>query len=479
MIVLIFSLLIVFIIIILFINKNQTLQIKKVGLFSSFSILWISSVLWFTQEVYPIFQFNKYIYWLTENSSISWGPLHFGLDEVSLPFIVLTNLLIPVCILISWNSVNFLIKEFILSLLLIQLLLTVVFTSFNIIVFYISFEGILIPMFLIIGVWGSRREKERAAYYFFFFTLIGSLFMLIGLFTLYSYHGSLDYQILLTRKTPEYLQTWIFMTFFLSLAVKIPKIPTHIWLPQAHVEAPVAGSVLLAGVLLKLGGYGFIRFSWPLFPYAAEFMSPLIITLASIAIIYASLSTCRQIDAKKLVAYSSVAHMGLVVLAIFSKTNEGLIASITLMIAHGLVSSGLFITVTNLYDRFHTRTIRYYKGIVYTMPIYTTLFFLLTLGNMAFPITANFIGEFFSILSITQLTYLCLIPPLIGMVLTGAYSLLLFNKISFGAPSQLTIFTRDLTRREFQAPIILIVFTLILGFNPSLLNMNLLTPFIQ
>uniref|UniRef100_A0AAU6W7L8 NADH-ubiquinone oxidoreductase chain 4 n=1 Tax=Cephea cephea TaxID=880218 RepID=A0AAU6W7L8_9CNID len=479
MILIIFSVLIVSTIVVLTTDRNNISKIKKTGLLSSFFTLWMSSILWLTQETYPLFQFNEYAYWLTENLNITWGPLHFGVDKISLPFIILTNLLIPICILISWNTINFLVREFILFLLIIQFLLTIVFTSLNIIIFYISFEGILIPMFLIIGIWGSRREKERAAYYFFFYTLIGSLFMLLGLFNLYNYHGSLDYQTLLTKHTPEHLQIWIFLTFFLSLAVKIPKIPTHIWLPQAHVEAPVAGSVLLAGVLLKLGGYGFIRFSWPLFPYATEYMSPLIITLALIAIVYASLSTCRQIDAKKLVAYSSVAHMGLVVLAIFSKTNEGLIASVILMIAHGLISSGLFIAVTNLYDRFHTRTIRYYKGIVYTMPIYTTLFFLLTLGNMAFPITINFVGEFLSILSAAQLTYLSLIPALIGMVLTGAYSLLLFNKISFGTPSRFTLFPRDLTRREFQVPVLLILFTLILGFNPQLLNLNLLTPFTQ
>ena len=262
----------------------------------------------------------------------------------------------------------------------------------------------------------------------------------------------------------------------MSFGVKVPKVPLHIWLPQAHVEAPVAGSVLLAGVLLKLGGYGFLRFSWPLFPYASEFFTPLIILLASIAIIYASLSTCRQVDVKKLVAYSSVAHMGLVTIAIFSKTTEGLTASIILMLAHGFVSSGLFIIVTNLYDRFHTRTIRYFKGSVYSMPVFTTIFFVLLLGNIAFPITMNFIGEFFSILSGFQLSWLTILCPLIGIVLSGAYSFILFNKISFGSASSFTLFLRDLTRREFQAPTILILFTFLLGLAPNQTAINLAVP---
>jgi len=416
---------------------------------------------------------------MVESLHVSWGPINFGVDEISLPFIILTNLLIPICILISWNNVNFLVKEFIIAILSIQLLLIIVFTSLNILIFYIAFESILIPMFLIIGIWGSRKEKERAAYYFFFYTLVGSLFMLLGIFILYNLHGSLDYQTLFMKKTPESIQIWIFLGFFLSLAVKIPKIPFHIWLPQAHVEAPVAGSVLLAGVLLKLGGYGFLRFSWTLFPYASQFFSPIIITLSAIGIIYASLTTCRQTDAKKLVAYSSVAHMGLVIIAIFSKTYEGLVASIILMVAHGFVSSGLFIVVTNLYDRFHTRIIKYYKGIVYTMPIFTTAFFLLILGNIAFPVFINFIGEFMSTLSIAQLTWVGIIPPLLGMFLAGVYSLLLFNKISFGQPSHFTLFSRDLTRREFQTPLLLITLTIILGIKPLLINANFTYPFIQ
>ena len=465
------------ILLIIFTDEKDFSRIKRIGLLFSFIALWVSLLLWSFYTFQPLFQFSQSTNWILTYLSFSWGPLHFGVDKISLPFIVLTGLLTPICILISWNTINYLVKEFILLLLIIHLLLILVFTSLNILLFYIAFEGILIPMFLIIGIWGSRREKERAAYYFFFFTLVGSLFMLLGIFTLYKNYGTLDYHILSICEIPKSLQPWIFMGFFLSLAVKIPKIPAHIWLPQAHVEAPVAGSVLLAGILLKLGGYGFLRFSWTLFPYAAEFYSPLVMLLGSIAVIYASLCTCRQVDAKKLVAYSSVAHMGLVTIAIFSKTPEGLVASIILMVAHGFVSSGLFIVVTNLYDRFHTRIIRYYKGLVYSMPIFSTLFFILILGNIAFPITMNFVGEFVCIVSAAQFSLVAIIAPLIGMVLSGAYSLLLFNKSSFGFPSQFTIFSRDLTRREFQAPITLILFTIFLGLNPTILTYNLTSPF--
>nr|YP_010310520.1 NADH dehydrogenase subunit 4 [Acromitus flagellatus]UMY76055.1 NADH dehydrogenase subunit 4 [Acromitus flagellatus] len=458
-------------------NKEHTTQIKRTGLLFSFIVLWLTIMLWINESYHPIFQFSDSIQWLVNKTSTSWGPLSFGIDKISLPFITLTSILTPVCLLISWNTIKFLVKEFVLMLLLVHFLLIIVFTSLNILLFYITFEGILIPVFLIIGIWGSRKEKERAAYYFFFFTLVGSLFMLLGIFALYTYTGSLDFQLLTLHHIPKNLQVWIFLGFFLSLAVKVPKIPVHIWLPQAHVEAPVAGSVLLAGILLKLGGYGFARFSWTLFPYASEFFTPLIILLSSIAIVYASLSTCRQTDAKKLVAYSSVAHMGLVTIGVFSKTPEGLIASIILMVAHGFVSSGLFIAVTNLYDRFHTRTFKYFRGNVYTMPLFTSLLFILLLANIAFPISINFIGEFMSILSISQLSIVSIICPLLGMILSGVYSLLLFNRISFGYPSNHSYFSRDLSRREFQTPLLLVLFTLILGLLPTILSTNLNTPF--
>nr|YP_783943.1 NADH dehydrogenase subunit 4 [Aurelia aurita]ABG56240.1 NADH dehydrogenase subunit 4 [Aurelia aurita] len=479
MILLISTVLITSIFLVMLVGNSNPLLSKKIALGSSFLVLWLSIVLWTSHNTESLFYSNIITGWLASVPlSTDWGSLYFGVDHLSLPFILLTAILTPICIIISWNSITYLVKEFLVFLLAIHLLLIGVFTSLNILLFYIMFEGILIPMFLMIGIWGSRKEKERAAFYFFFFTLAGSLFMLLGIFTIYKHTGTLDYTILSLQTLPSELQFWVFIGFFLSLAVKIPKIPFHIWLPQAHVEAPVAGSVLLAGVLLKLGGYGFLRFSWTLFPVASQYFSPVIILLGSIAVIYASLSTCRQTDAKKLVAYSSVAHMGLVTIAIFSRTSEGLVAAIILMLAHGFVSSGLFITVTNLYDRFHTRIIRYYKGVVYTMPIYSTLFFLLILANIAFPISMNFVGEFMSILSALQFSLLAILCPLAGMVLSAAYSLLFYNKVSFGYPSSFLQFARDVNRRELWPPLLLIVLTITLGVMPTCLDLTLCLPYI-
>nr|YP_009746388.1 NADH dehydrogenase subunit 4 [Chrysaora pacifica]QIH96597.1 NADH dehydrogenase subunit 4 [Chrysaora pacifica] len=473
------SILVISSLIIWMIPNHKIKTIKRVGLLSSFGALWLTILIWITHFPNPTFQLNNSDLWIDKSSALlKWGPLHFGLDEISIPFLLLTAILTPICILISWNSIKYLVKEFILCLLLIHLILIGVFTSLNILLFYILFEIILIPMFVVIGVWGSRKEKEKAAYYFFFYTLAGSLFMLLSIFAIYNHTGTLDYQSLLNITLPQNIQLWCFLGFFISLAVKIPMVPLHIWLPQAHVEAPVAGSVILAGVLLKLGGYGFIRFSWNLFPEASEYLSPIIMLLSAIAIIYASLSTCRQTDAKRLVAYSSVAHMGIVTLGIFSKTIEGIIAAMILMLAHGLVSSGLFIVVTNLYDRFHTKLIRYYKGITYTMPLFSTIFFVLILANIAFPISLNFIGEFISIFSALQYSQLMIIPPLVGMVLSAAYSLTFFNKIAFGFPSQHTVLSRDLNRRELFSPLLLSILTIILGLTPITIMTSFSLPYI-
>nr|BAR46006.1 NADH dehydrogenase subunit 4 [Aurelia sp. 3 sensu Dawson et al. (2005)] len=478
MVLIIFTVLLSSIFTVMLIGDSNPPLAKKVALGSSFLTLWLSLIMWITYNAESLFHSNLIAKWLTNIPFFTnWGHLYFGVDQLSLPFILLTGLLTPICIIISWNSVSYMVKEFLIFLLIIHLLLIGVFTSLNILIFYVMFEGILIPMFLVIGIWGSRKEKERAAFYFFFFTLAGSLFMLLGIFAIYKYTGTLDYTLLSLQQIPPKLQFWVFVGFFLSLAVKVPKVPFHIWLPQAHVEAPVAGSVLLAGVLLKLGGYGFLRFSWTLFPLASQYFSPIVILLGSVAVIYASLSTCRQTDAKKLVAYSSVAHMGLVTIAIFSKTSEGLVAAIILMLAHGLISSGLFITVTNLYDRFHTRIIRYYKGVVYTMPVYSVLFFFLILANIAFPISMNFVGEFMSILSASQFSLLAILCPLIGMVLSASYSLLFYNKISFGYPSSYLQFARDITRRELWSPLILISLAIVLGLTPTSLDTTLSFPY--
>nr|QXT43861.1 NADH dehydrogenase subunit 4 [Craspedacusta sowerbii] len=451
-------------------KRHQERKTRIRGLQWSMALLSYFLLLWWSIPLHYGFSFHTSIEWLTLHQvKLNWGPLIFAIDGISIFFIGLTILLIPICILVSWNSIRYLIKEFLISLFLIEILLIGVFTTVDILMFYVLFEGILIPMFIIIGVWGSREEKVRAAFYFFFYTLVGSLFMLICIFKIYELTGTTNYVTLLTLEIPTHLQIWLFIGFFLSLAVKIPMIPFHIWLPQAHVEAPVAGSVILAGILLKLGGYGFIRFSFPLFPCASEYLSPMVIVLSLIAIIYGSFTTCRQNDMKRLIAYSSVAHMGLVTLSIFTHSIEGLVASLFLMMAHGFVSSGLFMGVTVLYDRHHTRSIRYYRGVCSSMPLFAALMLCLTLANISFPSTCNFIGEFLSILSAFQYAWWAGALACSGVILSATYALFMYNRIFFGSMTPMILHNREITRREFASLLPLLIPTLLLGIFPNML----------
>ena len=316
---------------------------------------------------------------------------------------------------------------------------------------------------------GFKRGESTSILLFFFYTFLGSVFMLLAIFLLYNHAGTTDYQVLCSLQIEKKLQYFIFLGFFLSFAIKIPKIPFHIWLPQAHVEAPVAGSVILAGILLKLGGYGFIRFSWPLLPEASEFFAPLILTLSLLAVLYGSLTTCRQVDLKRLIAYSSVAHMGLVTLGIFSHTIQGLVAAIFLMLAHGLVSSALFIAVTFLYDRHHTRIVKYYRGMVITMPLFGTLMLTLMLANASIPLSCNFIGEFLSLLAAFDYSKIVGILASLGIVLSASYSIYLYNRVSFGVPSKYLKFSRDLNRREFYSLLSLVILIYLIGIFPYII----------
>ena len=456
---LIFLSLLISILHLLIIPKDQIKRLKKVALNWSLLIFIMSNILLKVLDGEGLLEFFKNYKWIEPvfDSAI------FAVDGISIFFIILTALLTPICILISWNSIRSSIKEFLLCLLVLEMFLIGVFTIVNIIGFYILFEAILIPMFLIIGVWGSREEKVQASYYFFFYTFMGSVFLLLAILKLYSYVGSIDYWGLYCFKFEKNLQYFLLLGFLISFAIKIPKIPFHIWLPQAHVEAPVAGSVILAGVLLKLGGYGLIRFVWALFPEGLEFFAPFVQTLSLLAVIYGSLTTCRQVDLKRIIAYSSVAHMGLVTLGLFSYLIEGLVAAVFLMLAHGLVSSALFIAVTFLYERHYTRIVKYYRGMTITMPLFSMLMLILMLANASIPLSCNFIGEFFSLLAAFEYNIIVGVLAALSMVLSAAYSIYLYNRVCFGVTSKYLHFSRDLNRREFYVLLPLIILIFVMG----------------
>ena len=453
---------------IIIIPREKHNKLNQSALFWSLTLLLIFCYLYLFSENIKQIQFTHSYNWLKHlGLYLYWGNITFVLDTLSLLFIGLSILLTPICILISWNTIKNFKKEFFLAIFSILILLVHVFAIMDLLGFYILFETILIPMFLIIGVWGSREEKVKAAYYFFFYTLIGSLLMLLSIFKIYALTGTTHYYALLHLEIPKNNQYWLFLGFFTSLAVKIPMFPCHIWLPQAHVEAPIAGSVLLAGILLKLGGYGFIRFSFPLFPIASEIFSPCVIIISIIAILYGALTTCRQSDIKRLIAYSSVSHMGLVTVSLFTHSLEGYIASIITMLAHGLVSSGLFMISFTLYNRFHTRIIKYFKGLVISTPLLSSLTFILVLGNISFPGTVNFIAEFSSIIASTKYSIFVGISVCAGVFIGTVYSLSIYNRIYFGTLSNFTYYVRDLDALEYHSFIPLIGLTLILGIIPN------------
>lgn len=396
--------------------------------------------------------------------------VEYGIDGISLIYMLLTTLIMPICVLVSWNYIKKNLKLYYSTLIILELLLLLVFSVLDILGFYIYYESVLIPMYIIIGIYGARQEKIRAAYYFFYYTLAGSIFMLISIIYIIKSFGTTNLfsLLLLVPELPWFNEALLFLGFFMGLAVKIPKFPFHIWLPLAHVEAPLAGSILLAGILIKLGSYGFIRFVLVLFPNASIYFTPLIYLLGVLGIIYASLTTLRQIDLKRIIAYSSIGHMGYVMLGIFSHTTLGIEGSIILQVAHGLVSSGLFIIVTLIYERHHTRIVKYYRGLSIVMPLWTSSFFFLTLANIGFPLTCNFIGEFTTLVSTLITNTFIGVLASSGLVLSAAYALFLFNRISFGSFSPYLSYPSDLTRREFFILLPLMILTLILGIIPSL-----------
>lgn len=379
------------------------------------------------------------------NQDFSWFELKFffnlsylsnlqytiGIDGISLLLINLTTLLIPICILVNFNTITFRFKEYILILLFLEILLLNSFSVLNLIFFYIFFESVLIPMFLIIGIWGSRQRKIHASYQFFLYTFFGSIFMLLSIIIIYLHIGSTNYELMLISDFDEYYQKFLWLAIFFSLAIKVPMIPVHIWLPEAHVEAPTAGSVLLAGVLLKLGTYGILRFLIPLFPLGTIYYLPFVYTFCIIAIIYGSLTTLRQIDLKKIIAYSSVVHMNFALIGLFSLNIEGFQGSIYLMLSHGIVSGALFLCIGCLYDRYHTRLLKYYSGLVITMPIFSIIFLIFILANIAFPGTSSFVGEFLIFLGIFKENTSIGLLSSTGVILSASYSVWLYNRVVF------------------------------------------------
>ncbi|WP_166296017.1 NADH-quinone oxidoreductase subunit M [Bradyrhizobium sp. 26S5] len=408
------------------------------------------------------FQFVEKASWLA--TGITY---HMGVDGISLPLIILTTAIMPLCIIASWKSVTQRVGEYMMAFLILETLMVGTFSALDLVLFYLFFEGGLIPMFLIIGVWGGPR-RVYASFKFFLYTFLGSVLMLLAIMALYWNAGTTDIPTLMHTAVPRSLQTWAWLAFFASFAVKMPMWPVHTWLPDAHVEAPTAGSVILAAILLKMGGYGFLRFSLPMFPLASHDFAPFVFTLSVIAIIYTSLVAMMQEDMKKLIAYSSVAHMGFVTMGIFAVTTQGVAGGMFQMISHGIVSGALFLCVGIVYDRMHTREIAAYGGLVNRMPLYAMTFMVFTMANVGLPGTSGFVGEFMTLLGTFKISLPTAFFATTGVILSACYALWLYRKVVFGAlvkPSLMSI--KDLTFRECVTLFPLIALTILFGVYPK------------
>ncbi|WP_420392898.1 NADH-quinone oxidoreductase subunit M [Acuticoccus sp.] len=444
-------------------DEAATENIRRVALITTVFNFVLSLGLWLGFDATDGgFQFVENREWIP--GLISY---HLGVDGISMPFVVLTAFLMPFCILASWRSITDRVREYMVAFLVLETLMIGVFCALDIVLFYIFFEGGLIPMFLIIGVWGGAR-RIYATFKFFLYTLTGSLLMLVAIIAMYWDAGTTSIPDLMAHDFPAGMQFWLWLAFFASFAVKMPMWPVHTWLPDAHVEAPTAGSVLLAGVLLKMGGYGFLRFSLPMFPDASADLAWLVFLLSAIAVIVTSLTALAQQDMKKLIAYSSVAHMGIVTMGIFAMNTQGVQGAIYLMLSHGIVSAALFLCVGVVYDRAHTRDIAAYGGLIKRMPWYATAFLVFTMANVGLPGTSGFVGEFLALIGTYRTSTIAAVAATTGVILSAAYALFLYRRVVLG-PLDKEAMRRmvDLSAREKLIMVPLVVLTILFGVWPN------------
>ena len=440
-----------------------TRNARSVALWTSLITFFLSTLLWINFDTTTAaFQFEERADWIPA-FNISY---HLGVDGISMLFVLLTTLLTPICILASWETITERVKEYMVAFLIMETMMVGMFSALDIIVFYIFFEGTLLPMFLIIGIWGGPR-RVYSAFKFFLYTLAGSVLMLLAILAMYFAAGTTDVPALMAYRFPPAMQTWLWLAFFASFAVKVPMWPFHTWLPDAHVEAPTAGSVILAGVLLKFGAYGFLRFSLPIFPDATVLFTPFIFTLSVVAIVYTSLVALAQEDMKKLIAYSSVAHMGFVTVGTFTLTLQGIEGAIYQMLSHGVVSAALFLIVGVVYDRMHSRDIEAYGGLVHRMPAYALAFMLFMLASVGLPGTGGFVGEFLVLVGAFQVNTWVAALSATGVILGAVYMLYLYRRVIFGKLTKDSLKDiADLSPREVAVFAPLVVVVLWMGIYP-------------
>lgn len=446
-------------------QEGSESRMKKLALLVTLLNFVVSLVLW------GEFDSNSSQYQFTaEFNQLSFCHFHIGVDGLSLYFVLLTTFTMPICILASWENVQHNLKYFLIAFLMVETFLIAFFVVLDLLLFYVFFESVLVPLFLVVGIWGASETRIRASFLLFLYTLFGSLFMLLAFLVIIYNVGTSDLQMISLADISFESQKILWLAIFLSFAIKTPLIPFHMWLPRAHVEAPLAGSIVLAGLILKLAVYGFLRILIPLLPEATAYFSPLVQTIAVITLVYSSLTTLRQTDFKCLVAYSSIAHMSVVVAGIFSNTVQGIEGGIMLSIAHGFVSPALFMLVGGvLYDRYHTRVIRYYRGMTTYMPIFATFFFVFTIANAGTPTTRNWVGEFLSLNGTFMRSPVVGLLMSTGIVFSAGYSIWLFNRICFGANSPYLSYTTDVTRREYMVLLTLLIPTIVFGIWPNII----------